>query len=44
MKKKIDIAASPELNTSVGIHGSMKQSAVVNPLVAAALVGLIIAL
>jgi hypothetical protein len=28
MKKKIDIAAIPELNTSVGIHGSVKQKEV----------------
>lgn len=25
MKKKIDIMAVPELATSVGVHGSMKQ-------------------
>ncbi len=42
MTKKIDIAAIPELGTSVGMHGSMKQAAVVNPLVAAVLVGVII--
>jgi len=28
MKKKIDIAAVPELATSVGIHGSVKQTEV----------------
>ena len=33
MKKKIDIAAIPELGTSVGMHGSMKQQEVVAPLV-----------
>ncbi|MEA3046008.1 MAG: hypothetical protein QOJ53_340 [Sphingomonadales bacterium] len=32
MKKKIDIAAIPELNTSVGMHGSMKQKEVAGPL------------
>ena len=28
MKKKIDIAAVPELTTSVGLHGSAKQKEV----------------
>jgi hypothetical protein len=28
MKKKIDIAAVPELTTSVGMHGSLKQKEV----------------
>ena len=32
MKKKIDIAAIPELNTSVGMHGSVKQKEVGGPL------------
>ena len=32
MKKKIDIAAIPELNTSVGMHGSAKQKEVGGPL------------
>jgi len=32
MKKKIDIAAIPELNTSVGMHGSVKQKEVWGPL------------
>jgi len=31
MKKKIDIAAIPELNTSVGMHGSVKQREVFGP-------------
>lgn len=47
MTKKIDISAIPELDTSVGMHGSMKQAEVVGaacPLVAAVLVGIIIAL
>ena len=32
MKKKIDIAAVPELGTSVGMHGSVKQTEVGGPL------------
>ena len=32
MKKKIDIAAIPELDTSVGMHGSVKQKEVGGPL------------
>ena len=28
MKKKIDISAVPELRTSVGMHGSLKQTEV----------------
>lgn len=32
MKKKIDIASVPELATSVGIHGSMKQKEVGGPI------------
>ena len=28
MKKKIEIATIPELGTSVGLHGSMKQTEV----------------
>ena len=32
MKKKIDIASIPELSTSVGMHGSMKQKEVGGPL------------
>jgi len=31
MKKKIDISAIPELNTSVGMHGSVKQADVIGP-------------
>ena len=31
MKKKIDIAAVPELRTSVGMHGSLKQKEVLHP-------------
>jgi hypothetical protein len=32
MKKKIDIANVPELTTSVGMHGSVKQKEVGGPL------------
>ena len=32
MTKKIDIASIPELNTSVGMHGSLKQKEVGGPL------------
>ena len=31
MKKKIDIASVPELRTSVGMHGSLKQKEVGGP-------------
>lgn len=31
MKKKIDISAVPELRTSVGMHGSLKQKEVGGP-------------
>ena len=31
MKRKIDINAVPELNTGVGLHGSMKQKEVGGP-------------
>jgi hypothetical protein len=30
--KKVDIAKLPELNTSVGIHGSAKQKEVTGPI------------
>lgn len=40
MKKKIDIAAVPELTTSVGIHGSMKQKEVAGPLCLGAVIAL----
>jgi hypothetical protein len=32
MKKKIDISTVPELNTSVGMHGSVKQAEVGGPI------------
>jgi hypothetical protein len=44
MKKTIDITAIPELGTSVGLHGSVKQKEVKGPLclglVLAVLIGL----
>jgi hypothetical protein len=42
MKKKIDIAAIPELNTSVGMHGSVKQKEVGGPLCLGILIAIII--
>lgn len=44
MKKKIDIAAIPELATSVGMHGSLKQKEVGGPICCAIVIGIIIAL
>ena len=44
MKKKIDIGAIPELKTSVGMHGSLKQKEVGGPLCLGALVAIMIAL
>jgi hypothetical protein len=44
MKKKIDIAAVPELNTSVGMHGSVKQKEVGGPLCLIAVVAIVMAL
>lgn len=44
MKKKIDIAAVPELATSVGIHGSVKQKEVAGPLCFALVAAVIMAL
>ena len=44
MKKKIDIAAIPELNTSVGMHGSVKQKEVGGPLCLGIVFSIIIAL
>ena len=43
MKKKIDIAAVPELRTSVGMHGSIKQKEVGGPLCLGIAVAVIIA-
>lgn len=44
MKKKIDIAAVPELETSVGMHGSVKQKEVGGPLCLGVLVAIVMAL
>ena len=44
MKKKIDIAAIPELNTSVGMHGSVKQKEVGGPLCLGVVIAIIIGL
>ena len=44
MKKKIDIAAIPELDTSVGMHGSAKQTEVAGPLCLGVLLGILMAL
>jgi hypothetical protein len=44
MKKKIDIAAVPELVTSVGMHGSVKQKEVGGPVCLGLAVALMIAL
>ena len=44
MKKKIDIAAIPELGTSVGMHGSMKQQEVAGPLCLGLVVAVLLAL
>lgn len=44
MTKKIDIANVPELSTSVGMHGSLKQQEVGGPLCLGALVAILFAL
>jgi len=44
MTKKIDIARIPELGTSVGMHGSMKQQEVAGPLCLGILVAIVMAL
>jgi hypothetical protein len=44
MTKKIDIASIPELNTSVGMHGSLKQKEVGGPLCLGVLVAILYAL
>lgn len=43
MKKKIDVRALPELGTSVGMQGSLKQKEVGGPLCLAIGLGVIIA-
>jgi hypothetical protein len=44
MTKKIDISAIPELNTSVGMHGSIKQKEVFGPLCLGIVISIIIAI
>ncbi|HVQ07582.1 MAG TPA: hypothetical protein VMS43_04030 [Allosphingosinicella sp.] len=44
MKKKIDIATIPELGTSVGMHGSVKQTEVGGPLCLGAIIWIAVAL
>lgn len=44
MKKKIDIVAIPELNTSVGLHGSAKHNEVMGPICLGLVFALAIAL
>ena len=44
MKKKIDITAVPELTTSVGMHGSLKQKEVGGPACLAIAVAILVAL
>jgi hypothetical protein len=43
MKKKIDVNALPELGTSVGIQGSLKQKEVGGPMCLGIVLGIIIA-
>jgi len=42
MKKRIDITAIPELGTSVGMHGSVKQKEVGGPICLALVVAVVI--
>ena len=44
MKKKIDIANVPELTTSVGLNGSLRQKEVGGPLCLGVFVAIMIAL
>ncbi|MDQ8755369.1 hypothetical protein RCO27_03930 [Sphingosinicella sp. LHD-64] len=44
MKRKIDLAAIPELKTSVAIHGSVKQQEVGGPICLGIAISLFIAL
>ncbi|HEY0117021.1 MAG TPA: hypothetical protein VGB54_15015 [Allosphingosinicella sp.] len=43
MRKKIDVRALPELDTSVGMQGSLKQKEVGGPLCLAIFIGVVIA-
>lgn len=44
MMKKIDISAIPELSTSVGMHGSVRQKEVKGPLCLGLLIAAILAI
>lgn len=44
MTKKIEIARIPELGTSVGMHGSMRQQEVAGPLCLGILIAVVMAL
>jgi hypothetical protein len=44
LKKKTDIATSPELTTGVGMHGSVKQKEVGGPLCLGVVVAIVMAL
>lgn len=44
MKKKIDVRALPELGTSVGMQGSMKQKEVGGPICFGIIAGIILGL
>ena len=44
MTKKIEIANLPELTTSVGMHGSVKQKEVGGPLCLAVVIAIVMAL
>ncbi len=44
MKKKIDIMAIPELRTSVGMHGSLKQKEVGGPICLGVAIAILFAL
>ena len=44
MTKKIEIANIPELTTSVGMHGSVKQKEVGGPLCLAVVIAIVMAL
>lgn len=44
MKKKIDLTAIPELKTSVGMHGSLKQKEVGGPVCLGVAIAIVMAL
>jgi hypothetical protein len=43
MKKKIDVTAVPELKTSVGMHGSLKQKEVGGPVCLGVVIAVVMA-